>query len=27
VIAVARYYPKWYTGSETIEPAGDGDHH
>jgi hypothetical protein len=24
--AVARYYPKWYTGSETIEPAGE-DHH
>ena len=25
--AVARYYPKWYTGKEPIEAAGDGDHH
>jgi Protein of unknown function (DUF2889) len=25
--AVARYYPKWYTGTEKIEPAGDGDQH
>lgn len=24
--AVARYYPKWYTGKEPIEPAGE-DHH
>ena len=25
--AVARYYPKWYTGKEAIEAAGEGDHH
>lgn len=25
--AVARYYPKWYTGAEPIEAAGEGDHH
>jgi len=25
--AVARYYPKWYTGKEEIEAAGEGDHH
>ncbi len=25
--AVARYYPKWYTGKESIEAVGDGDHH
>ena len=25
--AVARYYPKWYTGTEKIEAAGEGDHH
>jgi hypothetical protein len=25
--AVARYYPKWYTGKEKIEAAGEGDHH
>jgi hypothetical protein len=25
--AVARYYPKWYRGTEPIEPAGEGDHH
>jgi hypothetical protein len=25
--AVARYYPKWYTGAEKIEAAGEGDHH
>jgi hypothetical protein len=25
--AVARYYPKWYTGREEIEAAGEGDHH
>ena len=25
--AVARFYPKWYTGSEAIEAAGEGDHH
>jgi len=25
--AVARYYPKWYTGAEKIEAAGEGDQH
>ena len=25
--AVAKYYPRWYSGSEAIEPAGEGDHH
>ena len=25
--AVARYYPKWYTGAEKIEAAEEGDHH
>ena len=25
--AVARYYPKWYTGKEPIDAVGDGDHH
>ena len=25
--AVGRYYPKWYTGTERIEEAGEGDHH
>ena len=25
--AVARYYPKWYTGSEKIDAAAEGDHH
>ena len=25
--AVARYYPRWYRGTEPIEPAGEGDHH
>jgi hypothetical protein len=25
--AVARYYPKWYTGNEPIEAVGEGDHH
>lgn len=25
--AVARYYPKWYRGTEPIEAAGEGDHH
>ena len=25
--AVGRYYPKWYTGSEKVEPAGEADHH
>ena len=25
--AVARYYPKWYTGREPIDAVGDGDHH
>ena len=25
--AVARYYPKWYTGDEPIEAVGEGDHH
>jgi hypothetical protein len=24
---VARYYAKWYTGTEKIEAAGEGDHH
>jgi hypothetical protein len=24
---VARYYPKWYTGSEMIDAAGEGDQH
>ena len=25
--AVARYYPKWYTGTEAIDAAGEADHH
>lgn len=25
--AVARHYPRWYRGSEPIEPAGEDDHH
>ena len=25
--AVARYYPKWYTGSEEIDAVGEGDQH
>jgi hypothetical protein len=25
--AVAKYYPKWYRGSEKIEAVGEGDHH
>ena len=25
--AVARYYPRWYRGSEPVEAAGEGDHH
>ena len=25
--AVARYYPKWYRGTEPVEAAGEGDHH
>lgn len=25
--AVARYYPKWYRGTEPIEAVGEGDHH
>jgi len=25
--AVARYYPRWYRGTEPIEPAGESDHH
>ena len=25
--AVARYYPKWYRGTEPIEAAGEADHH
>jgi len=25
--AVARFYPRWYRGTEPIEPAGEGDHH
>ena len=24
---VARYYPKWYRGTEPVEAAGEGDHH
>jgi hypothetical protein len=24
---VARYYPKWYAGSEKIDAVGEGDHH
>ena len=24
---VARYYPRWYRGSEPVEAAGEGDHH
>lgn len=25
--AVARYYPKWYRGTEPVKPADEGDHH
>lgn len=25
--AVGRYYPKWYTGSEPVKAADEGDHH
>jgi hypothetical protein len=25
--AVARYYPRWYKGTEPIEPAGEPDQH
>jgi hypothetical protein len=25
--AVAKYYPRWYTGTEIVEPAEGGDHH
>jgi hypothetical protein len=25
--AVAKYYPKWYRGTEPVEAAGEGDHH
>jgi hypothetical protein len=25
--AVAKYYPRWYRGSEPIEPASEADHH
>ena len=25
--AVARYYPRWYKGTEPIEPAAESDHH
>jgi hypothetical protein len=25
--AVARYYPKWYRGSEPVDAAAEGDHH
>jgi hypothetical protein len=25
--AVAKYYPRWYTGTEVVEPAEEGDHH
>ena len=24
---VAKYYPKWYRGTEPVEAAGEGDHH
>jgi hypothetical protein len=24
---VAKYYPKWYRGTDPIEAAGEGDHH
>ena len=24
---VGRYYPRWYTGSEPVEPAEEADHH
>jgi len=25
--AVAKYYPKWYRGTEPLEPAAESDHH
>ena len=25
--AVAKYYPKWYRGTEEVESVGEGDHH
>jgi len=25
--AVAKYYPKWYRGTEPVETTGEGDHH
>lgn len=25
--AVGRYYPRWYKGTEKIDPAGEADHH
>lgn len=25
--AVARYYPRWYRGSEPVDPAAEGEHH
>ena len=25
--AVAKYYPKWYRGTEPVEPAAESDHH
>jgi len=25
--AVAKYYPKWYRGTEPVEAVGEGDHH
>ena len=25
--AVAKYYPKWYRGTEPVEVTGEGDHH
>jgi hypothetical protein len=25
--AVAKYYPKWYRGTEPVEVSGEGDHH
>jgi len=25
--AVAKYYPRWYRGTESIEPAAESDHH
>ena len=25
--AVAKYYPRWYRGTEAVEPAAESDHH